>query len=143
MQSIKKKSQNQGGFNPPPPDLFTANLGGGGLRPPHPPPHYTLCRPWHDAFFNIENRDMHTHTFTHVVVTFPPRCRHVAAIMSPLFRHVSDNDIDNDNKYDLLNINFIQIVNNYLASYYKKLEVVYVRETRIKAKTTLVKHITS
>ena len=51
------------------------------------------------------------------------------------------HDNDNDNEYDLLNINFIQYVNNYLASYYKKLEVVYVRETRIKAKTTLVKHI--
>ena len=52
----------------------------------------------------------------------------------------TDNDNDNDNEYDLLNINFIQQVNNYLASYYKKLEVVYVRETIIKAKTTLVKH---
>ena len=32
-------------------------------------------------------------------------------------------------------------MNNYLVSYYKKLEVVYVWETIIKAKTTVVKHI--
>ena len=34
--------------------------------------------------------------------------------------------IDNDNEYNLLNINFIQSVNHFLVSYYKKIEVVCV-----------------
>ena len=57
-------------------------------------------------------------------------------IMSYIFHYN-----DNDNEYDLLSINFIQWVNNYLVFYYKKLKIVYAWETIIKAKTTLEKHI--
>ena len=49
----------------------------------------------------------------------------------------NDND---DNEYDLLNINFIQIV-NYFSLLLQKVRSSLCLETIIKAKTTLEKHI--
>ena len=40
--------------------------------------------------------------------------------------HDTDSDHDNDTKYDSMNINFIQLVNNYLLCYNNKLEVIEV-----------------